>query len=255
MDEINLRGGSGGVKTTLLLLVASFLSLALSVPERPAGRVHDEAALLTSEQRQDLELKLSRFEVETTNQIVVATFPSLDNESLEDFSIRLAEKWKIGQEGKDNGIILLIFPNDRRLRIEVGYGLEAVVPDAYASRIIEEKLKPAFRQGDFHGGIDAAVDALIAATRGEYEAARQEPGGGDFGSLVWLVLFLFVPVLIFLAIFLAIVGSAFPHRRGVTWGGGGGHSSSGGGGGWSGGGGGFGGGGGSFGGGGSSGSW
>ena len=215
------------------------------------GRVHDEASLLNADQRNLLESKLASFETETTNQIVVAIFPSLDGESLEDYSIRLAEKWKIGQKGKDNGIILLIFPNYRRLRIEVGYGLEASVPDAYASRIIEEKLKPNFRQGNFYAGIDQAVDALMAATRGIYEPAAAPIGPTGPPWFVILFLIFFFSIFIF-----AIVSALRRHGwKGAFSGGGsswtsGGSSSSG----WSSGGG-FSGGGGSFGGGGSSGSW
>lgn len=225
-------------------------ALALAIPDQPSGRVHDEAQLLSSEQRSSLDSKLAAFEQETSNQIVVATFSSLDDESLEDFSIRLAEKWKIGQKGKDNGIILVIFPQDRRLRIEVGYGLESVVPDAYASRIIEEKIKPNFRKGDFYAGIDQAVDALMKATVGVYEAESKgtERGRGIPLPVLFLLLIFFVPlILLFQA--RQYGGHNISWRRSGSW------SGSGGGGGWSGGGGGFSGGGGSFGGGGSSGSW
>lgn len=198
-----------------------------------------------------MESKLASFEAETTNQIVVAIFPSLEGESLEDYSIRLAEKWKIGQKGKDNGIILLIFPNDRRLRIEVGYGLEASVPDAYASRIIEEKLKPNFRSGSFYAGIDQAVDALMAATRGIYEAEPQitkMPTWAPF--LIFILFFLFISIAIIRASRKQGWKKVFS-GGGSSWTSGGSSSGSS----WSSGGGGFSGGGGSFGGGGSSGSW
>jgi uncharacterized protein len=227
-------------------------AFALSVPDHPVGRVHDEAGLLTVDQRQNLESKLAAFEQETTNQIVVAIFPSLEGESLEDYSIRLAEKWKIGQKGKDNGIILLIFPNDRRLRIEVGYGLEAALPDAYASRIIEEKLKPNFRHGNFYTGIDQAVDALMAATRGIYELAPSSDSSSS--SSIPLVFILFFFGIFGLIIFLAIKYGKGSGRRGWTYSGSSSSWSSSGSS-WSSGGGGFSGGGGSFGGGGSSGSW
>ncbi len=226
-------------------VLISRTALGLTIPERPQGYVHDEARLLSTDERNTLESKLSLFEQETSNQIVVALFPSLDGESLEDFSIHLAEKWKVGQKGKDNGLILLIFPNDHRLRIEVGYGLESVVPDAYASRIIEEKLKPAFRRGEFYAGIDAAVDSLMAATRGIYEPeTKQKPSAGFFKILIYLLFFVFFTLSHWL--------SRGRRRRGWTIGGG----YYGGGGGWgSGGDGGFSGGGGGFGGGGSSGNW
>lgn len=221
----------------------------LSLPDRPSARIHDEASLLQPAERQALENKIAAFELETSNQIVVSTFPSLDGESLEDFSIRLAEKWKIGQKDKDNGIILLIFPDDRKMRIEVGYGLEGVVPDALASRIMDERLRPAFRQGQFYAGIDAAVDGLMAATKGEYTAPPSSAQGGrrdaqHIPAPIVIILFLFFIVGLVLHILKSIL---FPFSGGRTWGGGGsswGSSESS-----------WGGGGGSFGGGGSSGSW
>ena len=121
-----------------------------------------------------LEEALHHFEDETSNQIVVVTFPSLEGESLEDFSIRLAEAWKIGQKGKDNGVILLVFKNDRKVRIEVGYGLEGVLTDATSKLIIENEIAPRFKQGKFDEGIEAAVQAIIAATRGEYRQQEKE---------------------------------------------------------------------------------
>src|SRR4029434_7530579 len=99
----------------------------------------------------------------------VAIFPSLEGESLEDFSIRLATAWKVGRKGKDNGVLLLIFKDDRAIRIEAGYGLEGALPDAVSKSIIETKIIPEFRRGDFHAGIFSGVDAIMAATKGEYQ--------------------------------------------------------------------------------------
>lgn len=236
------RGAKGGV------IFLAFLFLGLSIPDHPNGRVHDEANLLSAEERSALEQKLASFEAETTNQIVIAIFPSLEGESLEDFSIHLAEKWKIGQKGKDNGIILLIFPEDRLLRIEVGYGLEGSVPDAYASRIIEERLKPNFREGNFYAGIDAAIDSLIGATGGVYEPESVREPGDPFS---WVVFLLFISF--FLVFFAVLVRSIRKYGWSRTFFSGSGRTSSSSG--WSSSGGGFSGGGGSFGGGGSSGSW
>jgi uncharacterized protein len=233
------------------------ISHALETPPALIARVNDYAGLLDPASRADLDQKLKAFEDQTTNQIVVVTFPSLEGESLEDFSIRLAEKWKIGQKGRDNGVILLIFKNDRKLRIEVGYGLEGVLPDAISKSIIQNEIVPHFKQGDFKGGIFAGVDAIMAATKGEYQARTPGalPPWAAFLFLILLFLF-FIPLLIY-ALFLRPLFSFFwPHRfppyRSSYSGGSSGWSSSWGGGG---GGGGFSGGGGSFGGGGSSGSW
>lgn len=147
------------------LALASNL-FALQVPPL-RGRVNDLAGLMPSERAQALEKRLENFEKETGHQIAVLTIPSLEGEDLEGFSIRVAERWKIGKKGFDNGAILLIAKNDRKLRIEVGYGLEGVLPDALASRIIREVIVPRFRANDFAGGIEAGVDAVIKATRGE----------------------------------------------------------------------------------------
>ncbi len=155
------------------LLVALFFAVlalapafALDVPPL-RGRVNDLAGMLSPETSQALEQRLADFERETGHQIAVLTVPSLEGDALEDFSIRVAEAWKIGQKGFDNGAILLIAQKERKLRIEVGYGLEGVLPDAIASRIIREVIVPHFRDNDFSGGIVAGVNAIMQVTKGE----------------------------------------------------------------------------------------
>jgi len=155
----------------ILCLLFCLPAFGLAVPERPEGRVTDRTGSLTRNQITALERKLATFERETTNQIAVLLIPSLEGDSLEDYSIRLAEKWKIGQQGRNNGVILLIVKNDRKLRIEVGYGLEGALPDALAGTIIRNEISPRFREGQFYQGIDAGVNAVIAATKGEYKAS------------------------------------------------------------------------------------
>src|SRR3990167_213232 len=137
---------------------------ALEIPERPGSYVNDYASLLSPGVRQTLEARLEAFERETSNQLVVAVFQSLEGASLEDFSVRLAEKWKVGTKDRDNGVILLIFKEDRAVRIEVGYGLEGALPDAVAKLIIENEIVPRFRQGKFDEGIEGAIDAILSAT-------------------------------------------------------------------------------------------
>jgi uncharacterized protein len=169
-----------------LVLAIYSSGLALEVPPL-RGRVNDYAQLLPQERARALEAQLEKFEQETGHQIAVLTIPSLEGDSLEDFSIRVAETWKIGKKGFDNGAILLIARDDRKLRIEVGYGLEGVLPDAIASRIIREVITPRFRSGDFAGGIEAGVEAILKVTRGEPlpEQARRAPGpaGSEGASL------------------------------------------------------------------------
>jgi len=155
----------------ILCLLFCLPAFGLAVPERPEGRITDRTRTLTRDQIAALERKLAAFERETTNQIAVLLIPSLEGDSLEDYSIRLAEKWKIGQQGRNNGVILLIVKNDRKLRLEVGYGLEGALPDALAGTIIRNEISPRFRDGQFYQGIDAGVNAVIAATKGEYKAS------------------------------------------------------------------------------------
>lgn len=259
-----------------LLIFPSGLS-ALEIPQKPEGYVSDYAGMLPVSARQGLEEKLGRFERETSNQLIVATFPGLEGEALEDYSIRLAEAWKPGQKDRDNGVMLLIFKKDREVRIEVGYGLEGALPDAVAKQIIENEIVPEFRVGNFGAGIEKAVDAVIAVTRGEYRPEIKAEGpdsglfqaalllgffsmiNGRFVFLVFQILFLllafFLPSLFFGVLSLVLGVLAFmtaAGRRGYYFGG------SGRGGSWSSGGsfgGGFRGGGGGFGGGGASGRW
>jgi uncharacterized protein len=185
------------MRNSLKILSASFILLVLTatplfafqIPSKPDGYVTDQAGLLPSQAKQDLETMLRSFEEQTSNQVVVATFPSLDGENLEDISMKIAEKWKPGQKGKDNGAILLIFQNDRKMRIEVGYGLEGVLPDALAGQIISQVIAPKFKQGDYFEGISLGVQAIIAATKGEYKA--QPPKDKTYTKLFFLLALLF----------------------------------------------------------------
>lgn len=174
----------------LLLCILIAQAWAREVPEKPAGWVTDLSGTLSRDEIMALNRKLAAFERETTNQIVVLLIPSLEGDSLEDFSIRVAEKWKVGQKGKNNGVILLIVKNDRRIRIEVGYGLEGTLPDALAGVIIRQEIAPHFRAGQFYQGIDAGLNGIMAATRGEYKA---QPGAQKKGKgFVWWSFLFFI---------------------------------------------------------------
>ncbi len=223
---------------SFLLLGFSSFAIALQIPT-PQAYVNDYANLIDDTKQQVLESELLRFEEQTSNQIMVATFVSLEGESLEDFSHRLATQWKVGQKLKNNGVVLLVFSKDRQLRIEVGYGLEGVLPDALAKRIIQNDIVPHFKNQDYTGGIFAGLQSIKAATQGEYKGSGPKSTSKKLPSLGTIIFFM---ILFF------VLG-----RRGIVlspggWGGGrGGWGSSGGG---------FsGGGGGSFGGGGASGRW
>ncbi len=232
---------------------------ALKVPPPPDRRINDYSGALTPAERERLEQKLIERERGTSNQVVVAIFRSLEGESLEDFSIRLAQAWRIGRKGLDNGVIFLIFLDDRKMRIEVGYGLEATLTDAISSSILRDVVAPRFRERRIADGISAGLDAIDQAIAGTYRqpapAARRRSPFDTYWTL-FLLLFFFGGLL--WVIIPALFVSAASRRHGWTGGSSGWGGPFIGGGGWSGGGGfggGFSGGGGGFGGGGASGSW
>ena len=129
------------------MLLSVVLVLALVLPPAPPGRLADYAGLLEPEAARRIDARLAEHEQRTGSQMVVAIFRSLEGEDLEDFSIRLAQQWRIGREGLDDGVILLVFLEERRVRLEVGYGVEPVIPDAEAGRIIREVIAPCTESG------------------------------------------------------------------------------------------------------------
>ena len=239
----------------LISLTAIHSARALEVPPL-RGRVNDYAGLMPAARARALEERLARFEQETGHQVAVLTIPGLEGEDLEGFGLKVAESWKIGKKGFDNGAIFLIAKEDRKLRIEVGYGLEGVLPDAIASRIIREVVVPYFLANDFARGIEAGVEAIIKIASGEPlpEPARRRPGQNQ---TLFILFLLAIPIVAILSSLSqkrthqawSGAGRRYTGQGGPFWGGGGF------GGGGFGGGGGFSGGGGGFGGGGASGSW
>jgi uncharacterized protein len=189
------------------------LALARLIPPAPTARVNDYAGVLTAAERARLEERLAAEERQSSNQVVVAIFRSLEGESLEDFSVRLAERWRIGQKGLDNGVILLVFLDDRKLRLEVGYGLEGRLPDAIAGAIIREQIAPSFRQQRYAEGIDAGLTAIFKAIAGEYQAPpapRRDVPPSPAVILAALVLIAVVALLV------AQAGRRGRGRRGYT---------------------------------------
>jgi uncharacterized protein len=247
------------VVTALLAATA----VALDVPPPPDRYLTDYAGVVPAPQAAEVEARLAAIERSTGHQIIAVIFPSLDGESLEDFTIRAAERWKVGRKGLDDGVIFFAFLAERQMRLEVGYGLEAKVTDAASSRLLAEAVRPAFRRGDYGGGVIALADALAGVFRGEPlpERRRAARGGVPIGLLVMIALILLLQVATRRSGTSAWRRGGWTSRRGGGWGGGlgGGFGGGGfGGGGFGGGGssgGGFSGGGGSFGGGGASGSW
>ena len=164
------------VARSFLLAAVVFLifvghAFALDVPKLQ-GYVNDYADMISPQAKAQLENELKNFEQTDSTQIVILTVPSLEGEVIEDLGIKVAEAWKMGQKGKDNGVIFLVSKQDRKLRIEVGRGLEGQLTDLMAGRIIDLVVKPRFKRGDYDGGFMAGVSALIDATRGEFKADR-----------------------------------------------------------------------------------
>ena len=253
-----------------LALVAPALRAAISLPPSPAAHFNDYAGFVSPDRARALDARLAQFERDSSNQLVVAIFPRLPSgAALEDYTVRTAQAWGVGQKKKDNGAVLFVFVADHALRIEVGYGLEGSLTDALAHAIIENELKPRLRAGQPADALDAAVNAMIAATKGEYRGTgrtmaeqRGSPqparGTDSTGDPSWVIVLFWAVMIIVIVVSQIRRGYVYrnPSRRrplddfwdsnsssGGSWGGG----SSGGGG--------FSGGGGSFGGGGASGKW
>lgn len=251
--------------TLFLCLLAASVSYSAGVPERPLNYVVDLAGIVDDATENRLNGYLQQLEQKTTVQLVILTIKSLEGESIEDFSISIAhDKWKLGQKGKDNGVLFLISLNDRKYRIEVGYGLEAVLPDSLVGSLGRNTLVPFFKKGDYSNGIFAATLAManeIASDSGVtingmptikpgIQQKRMDKPAGLFNTIAGIVI-LFILLILFIKnprlFLLLFLFSSMGGRMG-SWGGGGGF-----------GGGGFGsfggGGGGGFGGGGASGGW
>jgi uncharacterized protein len=269
------------VRTPVRALILLFLMVAAPAAAQNfpklTGRVVDTADLLPQTDEDALTAKLAALEQATGRQVVVATVPDLQGYPVEDYGYKLGRAWGIGQKGANNGAILLVAKQEHKIRIEVGYGLEPILTDAYSGEIIRDKITPAFKDGNFVGGINAGVDAIAEQLqappeaqeqRAQQAAAQQTKRHHQSGSFVPLI---FWAIILLFVIIPAVRGRRYGRRHGgsawpvVIWGPGlgggwGGGSSSGGWGGFSGGGGGggfggFSGGGGSFGGGGASGGW
>ncbi len=147
------------------MIVCGAAAIALDVPPL-TGRIVDAGHLLPPDVSASLTAELEAHEARTGNQVVLLTLPSLEGQPLEEFSHRVATTWKLGRKGTDNGVLLLVVPGDRKIRIEVGYGLEGVLTDAVTSRIIRHEIVPRFKAGDFPGGITAGLHAILGTIEG-----------------------------------------------------------------------------------------
>ena len=180
----------------ILILAASQRLLALDVPKLK-GRVNDYAGMLSPGTEGQLESMLQQLEQAESTQIVVLTVPSLEGDALEDFSMRVAEQWKVGQKGLDNGAILLVVQADRKLRIEVGYGLEGRLTDLLAGQIIRNVIVPEFKAGRFDQGVLQGVGAMAGVVKGEFKAPAKtrrpaRRGSGFRSSIIFAIIILFI---------------------------------------------------------------
>jgi uncharacterized protein len=166
---------------------------SLKIPEL-RGRVNDQADMLSGTTEQHLDRLLAQLEKDETTQLAVLTVPSLQGRTIEEYALKTVEKWKLGQKGLDNGALLLIAKNDRKIRIEVGYGLEGVLTDLVAGRIIRDIITPRFKAGNFDQGVMDGVTAMVAAVKGEFKAEQFRNGGGSTFSeeTTGLIIFLLV---------------------------------------------------------------
>ena len=255
---LGILRGSGGVLAGALYICFGAVHAhgAEVIPPKPAGYFTDYAGVVSKDAALRFNEQLAQFERESSNQVLVAVFPKMQTDSsIEDYTQRVAQAWQVGQKDRRNGAVLFVFVDDRKMFIQVGYGLEGVLPDATAFDITERRIKPRFKAGDYEGGLAVGIDSIQKAIRGEYKGTGRTVAEGKSGSGaggIGLVLLLAFLLLLFFS-------SRIARRRGgyrysgyggpffTGWGGGGGSS----GGGFSG----FSGGGGSFGGGGAGSSW
>lgn len=176
----------------VVLLLATRTAFALVDVPPLTTHVTDLTGTLNAAQQTALEAKLTAFESKKGSQIAVLLVPTTQPEDIAQYSLRVAEKWQLGREKVDDGVLVLVAKNDRKMRIEVGYGLEGAVPDVYAKRIVSDVMRPHFKQSDFYGGIDASVDALIAIINGEALPAPEPEtnhisSGGDNSLVLFII--------------------------------------------------------------------
>ena len=182
----------------LIIFFPFFLQAQLAIPELWGTRVHDEAKVLSTPFIAQLEQVLKTHEDSTGNQIAVLIVPSLQGEVMEDYTLRVAEKWQLGQAKNDNGVLLFIAINDRKARIEVGEGLEGPLPDAICNQIIRNELAPYFRQDNYEGGVMASINAITKSIAGEYHQVsapvqkRRTRGGSLMSTIIILIIIIVI---------------------------------------------------------------
>ena len=186
----------------IFILFTLFGSLLAQIPEKPQSRVNDFSGVLNPALRDKLEYRLSDLEARTSNQFFIVLLNRLpEGEQLDDFTTRLYEKWRPGLADKDNGLMILVALQERKIRIEVGYGLEDVITDAQAGAVIRDNIAPFFKKRDYYGGLNAALNVLIPAAEGKYKIPlkKKKTKGKDssFSGLIVLLIFVFIIIRFF----------------------------------------------------------
>lgn len=182
-------------RSALLMMVLALtpcLLAAQDFPSEPVGMVNDFAGIFSSSERQQLETKLRNYRDSTTNVIAIATLPDLQGYDIQQVGTQLFNDWRMWHEERYNGVLIVIAPNERKMRIEVGYGLEGAIPDVMAGRIIRNVLTPAFRKGDYYSGLDRATSIMIELAQGEYEGdlTSSSSEDDDISSAIIFILFI-----------------------------------------------------------------
>ena len=181
----------------ILTLIASAIAAnaAETIPAKPDRYFNDYAGVVSRGTAEQLNTQLAQFERDTSNQVLVVVYRKMQSDSdIADYTYRIKDAWKVGQAGKNNGVVLFVFLDDRKMYIQVGYGLEGALPDVTAFDITERNIKPHFRDKDYEGGLAVGVDLICKAIRGEYKgtgrakAERRTDTGGTAGLLVFLLL-------------------------------------------------------------------
>ena len=189
-------------KTTLLILFASFLFVlpdllgAQNLPSEPVGNVNDFADMLARSEQQQLEQKLRNYRDTTTTVIAIATIESLQGRAVQEVGTSLFNKWNLWEEDKNNGVLILVAKQERKIRIEVGYGLEGAIPDVMAGRIIREILNPAFKRGNFYDGFDRATSAIIDLASGEFTGQFTQKESSDDNDMASFIIFILFIILV-----------------------------------------------------------
>lgn len=185
----------------LLFLTSAFQVSAYESPGKPSGFVNDFARLFSALQKTSLETKLSSLERETGVEVSVVTIPALGDETIETYAVKLFEEWGIGKAKQDNGLLILVVPDDRQARIEVGYGLEPTITDAASSAVMRNVMIPAFENKDYFGGINSAADIIMGLIKNDPEIERyvqssiENAGDYKFMDMSSLLLFIFIIVI------------------------------------------------------------